>query len=111
MRRTMLFAVCCMMVMGGMVFVGARTAEAGSKVVPVEGALYSVKDAMYENIARFKGKYIKALLPGGQQITGKVVDVNGGLLHLSELEREEFLDALINVDDIVAVKAVFRKYQ
>ncbi|MDH4163759.1 MAG: hypothetical protein OEW15_13900 [Nitrospirota bacterium] len=112
MKKRVLFVLCFMLLMGGMAVLGSSPAEAGSKIVPIEGAKYMVTFPMSKNIAMYKDKHITVLLKGGQIMTGKVMEVNDSHLHLSELSGgEDFLDALINVDAIIAIKAKFRKYE
>lgn len=91
-------------------FITVPEVHAGSKVVNVEGALFSINDTMAENIVRFKGKPVIVTLSSGEQINGVVVDANGKFLHLTKLDRADFLDALIKMEQVIAVKAQFRKY-
>lgn len=101
--------VCMMIIVAG--FVAVPDGYAGSKVVKVEGAIFSINDTMAENIARYKGKPVTVVLSSGEQINGIVVDANGGFLHLEKLNREEFLDSLISMEHVIAVKAQFRQYE
>lgn len=69
-----------------------------------------VGKSMTDNISVFKGKTITVTLDSGETLSGKVVDVNSRYLHLGELERTNFLDALIDLNHVSAIKAQLRKY-
>ncbi len=94
----------------GVVFLVDLPDVKAAKIVKVEGAGFSVKETMANNIARFKGKVVTVSLKSGETITGKVVDINANNLHLGELNRMDFFDALIDVGHIGAIKVRFRKY-
>ncbi|MGH7806105.1 MAG: hypothetical protein ACREQJ_17280 [Candidatus Binatia bacterium] len=57
-------------------------------------------------LEKHKGSRVSLRLPSGDDITGKVVSVDGGTVHLSELAGREYFDAVVEIDDIAAV--VFR---
>lgn len=84
--------------------------HAGPKIVKIEGAELMVGKSMTDNISVFKGKTITVTLDSGETLSGKVVDVNSRYLHLGELERTNFLDALIDLNHVSAIKAQLRKY-
>jgi small nuclear ribonucleoprotein (snRNP)-like protein len=98
------------MIVAGMYIIMIEEAQAGAKIVQVEGAVFNVQHSISDNIAKFKGKHVQISLTSGEIIIGNVVDVSNAYLHLEKLERMDFYDALIKIDDISAVKAKFRKY-
>ena len=50
-----------------------------------------------------KGKKVSLRLQAGEDITGKVVSVEGSTVHLTELSGREFFDAVVEIDDVSAV--------
>jgi hypothetical protein len=108
--KLLVLAFCMGMVFWGMGLSVSSAAQAGAKIVKIEGADFSVVKSMAENIAVFKGKQVTVTLGSGESITGKVVDVNSKYLHLGELDRSNFMDAFIDVSHIGAIKAQTRKY-
>ena len=50
-----------------------------------------------------KGKRVSLRLQAGEDVTGKVVSVEGGTVHLTELAGREFFDAVVEIDDVSAV--------
>jgi hypothetical protein len=62
---------------------------------------------MMENLLAMKGRSVTVTFPGGQ-ITGTVKDASNGLLHLEKLSQKEFYDAIIRVDNIIALEARVR---
>ena len=98
------------MLLSAVIIIGVSSSYAGAKVIAIEGAGFSVEKSMADNIAGFKGKTVTVILGTGETVTGKVVDVNSRYLHLSDLERTNFMDAFIDVSKISAVKAQVRKF-
>jgi hypothetical protein len=63
--------------------------------------------SMLENLLALKGKSVTVTFPGGQ-ITGTVKDAKDGLLHLEKLSQKDFYDAIVRIDQIVALEARVR---
>jgi diphthamide biosynthesis methyltransferase len=110
MKKLVVFALCMGLVFSAMGFVGVTAAQAGAKIVTIEGAGFSVAKSMAENIATFKGKMVTVTFTSGETISGKVIDVNSRNLHLGELEKSNFFDAIVDLNHVSAVKAQVRKY-
>ena len=49
------------------------------------------------------GQRVSVMLDSGNELTGKVVAVTNGLLHLEALAGREYFDAAVNTDDVSAV--------
>ena len=84
---------------------------AGSKVVPVEGMHFTINASMMDNLNALAGKKVLVTLDGGKTLAGIVKSVGQHLLHLEKIERKEFFDSLIRLDNIQAIEVQFRKYQ
>jgi len=82
----------------------AEEAKSGEKVE------YKLKWTLEENLAMFKGKYVRITLSSGQTMSGTLKDVNTGLLHLEKIAGRDYFDALIRVKDISAFDAKFRGF-
>ena len=108
--KTSVFVLLFGLLLAGMLIVMTSDVHAGAKIVQVEGSEFNVQKRMSENIAKFKGKQIRVSLTSGEKIIGRVVAVNDKYLHLEKLDRMDFYDAFIKIDDVIAVKAKFRKY-
>jgi hypothetical protein len=63
--------------------------------------------SMLENLLALKGKSVTVTFAGGQ-ITGIVKDANNGIIHLEKLSQKDFYDAIIRIDQIVALEARVR---
>ena len=66
---------------------------------------------MRQNLKSFVGKKINVTLGSGKTFTGIVKTVGKKLVHLEKLEGKEYYDALIKIDDIVALDARFRRHR
>jgi small nuclear ribonucleoprotein (snRNP)-like protein len=61
-----------------------------------------------DNLIALKGKTVAVSLSSGQTMTGVVKEVQNNLLHLEKLSQKEFFDALIRVDQIIAIEVRVR---
>jgi hypothetical protein len=59
--------------------------------------------SMMDNLKMNSGQSIYVRLSSGEELGGVVQEVGTNFLHLSELQGREFFDALIRIDDIVAL--------
>lgn len=91
-------------------FVPSPPADAKPKLVPVEGVSYQVKASMKDNLKGLIGKKVYIHLDSGTTLAGILNEVGDHSVHLSKLDRKDFYDALIKIDNIVAIDAQFRKY-
>lgn len=93
------------------VFILPEAAGAKAKLTPVEGVSYQVNASMKDNIKTLVGKKVYVHLVSGTTLSGVVKKVGDHLIHLEKLDRKEFFDALIKIDNIIAIDTQFRKYQ
>ena len=84
---------------------------AKQNLVPVEGAYFTVNVSMSQNLKNFVGKRIGVTLDSGTVISGVVKEVGDHFLHLETLDRKEYFDALIRIEDISAFESRFRTMQ
>ncbi len=84
-------------------------AVAGRKTMAIEGVSYSADQPMSDNLKSFVGKKVSVILNSGKTFTGLVKEVGPHLVHLEQLENREFFDALIRMESIAAIEAMFRK--
>jgi small nuclear ribonucleoprotein (snRNP)-like protein len=84
---------------------------AKQNLVQVEGAHFTLNASMSQNLKTFIGKRVSVTLDSGNVISGVVKDVGDHFLHLEKLERKEYFDALIRIEDITAFESRFRMIQ
>ena len=84
---------------------------AKAKVVPIEGMSYQVNASLEDNLKSLVGKKVSVTLDSGKTLTGLVKEVGNHLIHLEKLDGKEFFDALIRIENIVALEARFRNLQ
>ncbi len=84
--------------------------EAGAKPVAIEGMSYDVNASIADNLKSLIGKKVNVTLDSGQVFSGTVKEVGNHLIHLEKLDRKSFFDALIRLENISAIDAMFRKY-
>jgi len=71
---------------------------------PRENVQLNASIPLADNLIALKGKTVSVSLSSGQTMTGVVKEVQNNLLHLEKLSQKEFYDALIGVDQIVAIE-------
>jgi small nuclear ribonucleoprotein (snRNP)-like protein len=81
------------------------------QVVAIEGMSYNVNSSLAENLKSLTGKKVSVSIVSGKTISGTVKEVGNHLLHLENLEGKEYFDALIRIENISAIEAMFRNYQ
>ena len=86
-------------------------AEAQAKVVAIEGMKYQVGASMQDNLKSLVGKKVYVTLASGKTFAGFVKEVGNHFMHLEKLDKKDFFDALIRIEDISAVDAKFRNFQ
>ena len=87
-------------------FVTPQTAQAAAG--PKEYTQLDATIPLADNLIAMKGKTVAVSLSSGQIMTGVVKDVQNNLLHLEKLSQKEFYDALIRLDQIVAIEVRVR---
>lgn len=86
-------------------------AEAKSQMVAVEGAAYNVNSSLADNLKSFVGKKVYLTLAPGTTMAGIIKEIGVHLVHLEKIDGKEFSDALIRLENIVAIDTLFREYQ
>ena len=92
-------------------FTSPKEAVAEPQVVPVEGMSYNVNSALADNLKSLIGKKVSVIMVSGATVSGLVKEVGTHLVHLEKLEGNEFFDALIRIENINAIEAMFRTYK
>ncbi len=85
-------------------------ANAAAKTKAIEGMSYNVNASLEDNIKTLVGKRVHITMDSGTKFIGKVKAVGNHLLHLEKLDRKDFFDALIRLEDISAIDAKFRDF-
>lgn len=85
--------------------------EAKTKVVDLKDAHYNVNFSLADNLKGFVGKKVYIHLRSGETLAGFVKEVGNHLVHLEKLERKDYFDALIRLEDISAIDTRFREVQ
>jgi hypothetical protein len=88
-----------------------KDAAAKSKVVAIEGMSYNVNSSLSDNLKTLVGKKVSVTIVSGKTITGFVKKIGIHLIHLEKLEGKDYFDALIRIENISAIEAMFRNYQ
>ena len=84
---------------------------AGPKVVDIEGISYNVNSSLSDNLKSLVGKKVSVTIVSGKTLSGFVKEVGIHLIHLEKLEGKDYFDALIRIENISAIEAMFRNYQ
>jgi len=103
--------VVCMACVAAALLFGAVSAHAAAEVVAVPGMKYNVKASMADNLKTLVGKFVYITLKSGTVLAGTVKEVGDHMVHLEKLERKDFFDALVRVDEIAAIDTKFRDFQ
>lgn len=93
---SMLMVLCCV--------------EATVATVSAEEVKFELKsgETMREVLAENTGKRVALRLLAGEEIEGTVTMVGNSLAHISRLAGKEFYDAVVNIDNISAVRMKVR---
>lgn len=92
-------------------FTLSQDVAAKSRTVAIEGMSYDVNSSMADNLTGLIGKKVSVTLASGAKFTGFVKTVGDHLIHLEKLEEKDYFDALIRIENISAIDAMFRTYQ
>lgn len=93
------------------VFTLPKEAVAKPKVIAIEGMSYNVNSSLADNLKSLVGKKVSVTIASGKTLSGFVREVGIHLIHLEKLEGKNFFDALIRIENISAIEAMFRSYQ
>jgi hypothetical protein len=83
-------------------FIAFQTAQAAAG--PKEFVQLNAAIPLADNLIALKGKTVAVSFSSGQVISGVVKEVQNNLLHLEKLSQKDFYDALIRVDQIIAIE-------
>jgi small nuclear ribonucleoprotein (snRNP)-like protein len=72
---------------------------------------YNVNSSLADNLKSLIGKNVSVTIVSGKTLTGLVKEVGIHLIHLEKLKGKEYFDALIRIENISAIEAMFRNYQ
>jgi hypothetical protein len=61
-----------------------------------------------EELEKLKGGWVSLTLNSGVTLSGIVMKVDKGMIHLSKIQGKEYYEALIRLDDISVIGARFR---
>lgn len=103
--------VVCMVCMAAVLLFATAQVQAAAEVVPIEGVKYNVNASLADNLKPLVGKYVCITLKSGTVLAGTVKAVGDQMVHLEKLERKDFFDALIRMDEIAAIDTKFRDFQ
>ncbi|MBA4367274.1 MAG: hypothetical protein C0403_06505 [Desulfobacterium sp.] len=92
-------------------FVFPKEVVAKQEVIAIEGISYNVNTSMTDNLKSLVGKKVSLTTVAGKTFPGVVKEVGNHMIHLEKLEGKEFYDALILIENISTVEAMFRNYQ
>ena len=87
------------------------TKAEAAEIVAVEGVSYNVNAALVDNLKALIGKKVYVTLDSSKNFAGNVKAVGDHLMHLEKLDGKEYFDALIKIDDIIALDTRFRNLQ
>ena len=93
------------------IFTHPNVAAAKSTTVPIEGMSYRVDSSLADNLKSLIGKKVTVTLDSGKILTGIVKEVGNRLVHLEKIAGKEYFDALIRIENINAIEAMFRQYK
>jgi small nuclear ribonucleoprotein (snRNP)-like protein len=88
-----------------------KEAVAKTTVTAIEGMSYNVNSSMADNLKSLAGKKVSVTLDSGKTFTGFVKKVGEHMLHLEKLVGKDYYDALIRIEDISAIEAMFRNFK
>ena len=92
-------------------FILPKEAVAKPKIVAIEGMSYNVNSSLADNLKSLVGKKVSVTIVSGKTLSGFVKEVGINLIHLEKLEGKDYFDALIRIENISAIEAMFRNYQ
>jgi len=92
-------------------FTFSGQAAASPKVVAIAGMSYNVNASLTDNLKALVGQKVSVTVVSGKTISGYVKEVGEHLVHLEKLDGKNFFDALIRIENISAIEAMFRNYQ
>jgi len=93
------------------IFLLPMEVEAKSKVVAIKGISYNVNSSLADNLKSLIGKKVYVTLDSGKTFAGFVKEVGNHLMHLEKLERKDYFDALLRIENISAIDTKFRDFK
>ncbi len=92
-------------------FVVPVKADAAAKVKDIEGMQYNVNASFEDNLKSLIGKRVYVTMESGNTFSGTLKAVGNHLIHIEKMDKKDFFDALIQIEDISAVDAKFRDFE
>ena len=92
-------------------FTLSKEVVATPKAVAIEGMNYNVNSSLADNLKSLVGKKVSVTIASGKTFSGFLKEVGVHLIHLEKLEGKDYFDALIRIENISAIEAMFRRYQ
>ncbi|MCK5405457.1 MAG: hypothetical protein KAI75_09485 [Desulfobulbaceae bacterium] len=114
MKKTLTTRTLCMtltIVFSAVLLLLSNGVEAKQQVVPVEGVGYNVNASMADNLKSLVGKKVYVTIDSGKVISGIVKEIGNHLLHLEKLDGKDYFDALIRLEEIIAIDTRFRNFK
>ena len=93
---SMLLGTCC--------FAATATTATAEEMKLELKASTTMREVLWENT----GKRVALRLASGEEIEGTVTMVGNSLVHISKLAGKEFYDAVVNIDNVSAVRMKMR---
>lgn len=81
------------------------------EVAAIEGMSYNVNSSLADNLKSLVGKKVSVTIVSGKTLSGFVKEVGNHLIHLEKLEGKDYFDALIRIENVSAIEAMFRSYK
>jgi len=94
-----------------LVFSIPKKVSAAAQLEAIQGAGYAVNSAMIDNLKSLIGKKVYIHLSSGTTLAGVVKEIGQHFIHLEKLDKKDFFDALIRMENIIAIDTQFRKYK
>ena len=80
----------------------------GSKIEEIS---YNVNSSLADNLKSLIGKKVYVALDSGKTFAGFVKEVGNDLMHLEKLDSKDYFDALLRIENIIAIDTRFRGFQ
>lgn len=90
-------------------FVYFPSAGEARSLSPVKDAAFSVSASIRDNLKNYQGKDVVVYLRSGKYFQGYVKAIGDQAVHLEKIAGKDFYDALIRIEDIIAIEAKFRE--
>ena len=76
-----------------------------------EAISYNVNSSLADNLKSLIGKKVYVSLDSGTTLAGFVKEVGNDLMQLEKLDGKDYFDALLKIENIIAIDTRFRGFQ